>query len=76
MHRNQKKDDNNSHKAMKDAFERHRALGLAIDKGLHEAIENAIKRHKMLGQSIAIWQNGKVIVLPASEVKLSLDEKE
>jgi len=41
-----------------------------IDAGLRQAVSNALKRHKLLGQSIAIWKDGKVVILPAKKIKL------
>lgn len=42
-----------------------------IDEGIHQAVRNAIARHKMLGQSIAVWQDGKVAIIPANKIKLA-----
>ncbi len=41
-----------------------------IDAGIRKAVTNAILRHQQLGQSIAIWKDGKVVVLPAKKIKL------
>ena len=41
-----------------------------IDAGLRHAVTNAIKRHKLLGQSIAVWKDGKMVVLPANKIRL------
>jgi len=32
------------------------------------AIAQAIERHRKLGESIAVWQDGKVVVLTADEI--------
>lgn len=46
-----------------------------IDAGLRYAVANAIKRHKLLGQSIAIWKDGKVVILPAKKIRLPQKNK-
>ena len=45
-------------------------LSKRIDEGLKKAVANAIKRHKLLGESIAIWKDGKVVIVPAEEIIL------
>jgi hypothetical protein len=39
-----------------------------------EAIEEGRRRallvHKKLGQSIAIWENGKVVIVPPEEIEI------
>ena len=41
-----------------------------IEQALRKAVADAIARHKLLGQSIAIWKNGKVIIVPANKIKV------
>lgn len=41
-----------------------------IDAGIKKAIKDAIIRHKLLGESIAIWKDGKVIIVPANKIKI------
>lgn len=36
--------------------------------GVKVAIAQAIERHRCLGESIAVWQNGKVVVLAAQQI--------
>ncbi len=38
-----------------------------IDRGVRQAIYKAIKRHALLGEEIAVWRDGKVLILPASQ---------
>lgn len=49
-------------------------LSKKIDAGLKKAVANAIARHKLLGESIAIWKDGKVVIIPADEIKLPSNE--
>lgn len=46
-------------------------LSKRIDEGLKKAVADAVKRHKLLGESIAIWEDGKVVIVPADKIKLS-----
>ena len=45
-------------------------LSSRIDRGLHKAVRDAYIRHKLLGQSIAIWKDGKVVIVPANEIQI------
>jgi hypothetical protein len=35
---------------------------------VRSAIAQALERHRRLGQSIAVWQNGKVVILEADQI--------
>ena len=39
-----------------------------IREGVKEAVAQAIERHRRLGQSIAVWQDGKVVILEADQI--------
>ena len=43
--------------------------GEKIDKVFETAVKKALKRHKKAGNSIAIWRDGKVVILSADEIK-------
>ena len=43
--------------------------GEKIDKVFETAVKKALKRHKNAGNSIAIWRDGKVVILSADEIK-------
>lgn len=45
-------------------------LSKRIDQGLRKAVRDALIRHKLLGESIAIWKDGKVVVVPAEEIEI------
>ena len=47
----------------KDLFEK-------IDFGVRRGAARALARHKKLGNSIAIWQNGKVVKIPPEQIKI------
>ncbi len=42
-----------------------------ITRGVQTAVARALERHKMLGESIAIWKNGRVVVLPPDRIPLN-----
>ena len=35
-----------------------------------KAVRAAVRRHKLLGQSICVWEDGKVVIVPASRIKV------
>lgn len=39
-----------------------------IDAEVKAAVAQALERHRKLGEPIAIWQEGKVVVLSADEI--------
>jgi len=44
------------------------ALHKRIDAGVKAAVAAAIERHRKLGESIAVWQDGKVVILTADRI--------
>jgi hypothetical protein len=42
--------------------------GEAIEQVLRHAVQHALLMHKRLGNPVAIWQDGKVIVIPPDEI--------
>jgi hypothetical protein len=53
-------------KTISELFEEH----TEIDRAAREGVRQALLRHKMLGQSIAVWENGKVVCIPAERIKV------
>ncbi|MCY7285292.1 MAG: hypothetical protein LH679_18060 [Cyanobacteria bacterium CAN_BIN43] len=41
-----------------------------ITEAARDAIAQALERHRKLGESIAVWQDGKVVVLSADQIPL------
>jgi hypothetical protein len=39
-----------------------------IDEALRRAVREALLRHKKLGNSIAVWRDGKVVIVPPEEI--------
>jgi hypothetical protein len=42
--------------------------GKDVEKILRRAVRQALWRHKRLGQSVAAWQDGKVVIIPPEEI--------
>jgi hypothetical protein len=45
----------------------------AIELILQKAVRDALSIHKRLGNSIAIWKDGKVVIVPPEEIVVSPD---
>jgi len=43
-------------------------LSTLIDAGVKQAVAKAIERHRRLGEAIAVWQDGKVVVMPSDRI--------
>lgn len=43
-------------------------LSSRINEGVRVAIAQALERHRKLGESIAIWRDGKVVILEADQI--------
>lgn len=43
-------------------------LSTKIDAGVKAAVAAAIEKHRKLGESIAVWQDGKVVILTADRI--------
>lgn len=51
-------------KTIEELFEE----GTEIDAALQRAVREALIRHKKLGESIAVWEDGKVVILPPDKI--------
>lgn len=43
-------------------------LSERIDRAVKQAVMEAVEKHRRLGQSVAIWQDGKVVILTADRI--------
>lgn len=41
-----------------------------IDKGIRAGVKKALQDHKKAGIEIAVWENGKVKVIPANKIRI------
>ena len=39
-----------------------------IEAGVKEAVALALERHRRLGESIAIWKDGQVVIVPPEDI--------
>jgi hypothetical protein len=42
--------------------------GKEIDSALQQAVREALIRHKKLGNPVAVWRDGKVVIVPPEEI--------
>jgi hypothetical protein len=47
--------------------------GEAIEEVLRRAVDHALLTHRRLGNSIAIWENGKVVIVPPEKIRISTE---
>jgi hypothetical protein len=45
-----------------------RILHRKIEEGVRAAVAQALDRHRRLGESIAVWQNNQVVILPPEQI--------
>jgi hypothetical protein len=57
-------------KSIRDLF----LEGTPIDEALRRGVRDALRMHKMLGNPIAIWRDGKVVILPPDQIDIPPDE--
>ena len=51
-----------------------RQIDLAeVQKVMEKAVWQAVLKHKRLGESIAVWQDGRVVTLSAEEIEIPED---
>ncbi|PSB30500.1 hypothetical protein C7B69_08570 [filamentous cyanobacterium Phorm 46] len=50
-------------------------LSTKINEGVKAAIAAALEKHRKLGESIAVWQDGKVVILAADRIPPISTEK-
>ena len=50
--------------------------GKDIEKILQRAVNHALLMHKRLGNPIAIWKDGKVVIVPPEEIVIPADDSE
>jgi hypothetical protein len=45
-----------------------------IHKGITEGIEKAVQEHKRAGRSIVVWEDGKIVNIPADKIAAIVDK--
>ncbi len=46
------------------------AVKLAIEQSLREAVNLAVLKHQQLGLPMVVWQDGRVVWIPADELTI------
>jgi hypothetical protein len=41
-----------------------------IERALRVGVRRALLRHKQLGESIAVWRDGQVVIVPAGQINI------
>ena len=41
-----------------------------IERAMARGVGEALRRHKLLGESIAVWRDGKVVIVPPEEIEI------
>jgi hypothetical protein len=41
-----------------------------IEAAMKKGVRDALRRHKLLGESIAVWRDGKVVIVPPEEIEI------
>lgn len=50
------------------------AEGADIDRALRHGVREALLKHQKLGQVVAVWRDGKVVVVPPEEILRDPDD--
>lgn len=48
--------------------------GLSIDRAARRAVREALRRHKLLGNPVAVWRDGRVVLVPPEEIVIEEEE--
>lgn len=44
--------------------------GTAVDRAIRDGVREALRRHKALGVPIAVWRNGRVVIVPPEKIRI------
>ena len=47
--------------------------GTAIDEALRLGVQDALRRHKRLGQRVAVWRDGRAVVLEPDQIPVDVE---
>ena len=39
-----------------------------VEAAMKRGVRDALRRHKLLGEPIAVWRDGKVVIVPPEEI--------
>ena len=43
-------------------------------KAMDKAVNDALRVHKLLGQSIVVWEDGKVKIIPPDQIPVAIEK--
>jgi hypothetical protein len=46
------------------------AKGIRIQHAFRAGVRRALMRHKRLGESIAVWRDGQVVIVPPDQINI------
>ncbi len=61
---------------MSEALRNSKEILEKIDFGVRRGAARALAKHKKAGQSIAIWKDGKVVLVPPEEIEIPEEFKD
>jgi len=50
------------------------AEGTPIDTAVTAGVQQALRMHKKMGNPIAVWRDGKVVIIPPEEIPCGEDD--
>lgn len=66
---------NSSNNTQSDPLQELFQDGKRLDYLAKEAVRDALRQHKRLGQSVAVWQDGKVVTLAPEDIPVDLADE-
>lgn len=51
-------------------------FGNDIEKALQRAVRQALLMHKRIGNPVAVWRDGRVVIIPPEEIVIPPDDSE
>lgn len=45
---------------------------ISVERAIQKATREALKKHKLADNSIAVWKDGKVVLISSDEINLEL----
>jgi hypothetical protein len=46
------------------------AKGVRIQRAFRAGVRRALMRHKRLGESVAVWREGRVVIIPPDQINI------
>lgn len=62
----------NSNSKLKKDFGISEENNISVERAIQKATREALKKHKLADNSIAVWKDGKVVLISSDEINLEL----